>query len=61
MINNLEDFLSDRKQRVVSNGQRLSGAEIRAGVPQESILGTFLFLIYVNDLSNDFSMVFCSA
>ena len=52
IINILEDFLSDRKQRVVLNGQCLSWADIRAAVPQGSILGPLLFLIYINDLSN---------
>ena len=53
MINILKDFLSDRKQRVVLNGQCSSWADIRAGVPQGSILGLLLFLIYVNELSID--------
>ena len=41
----LEDFLSDRKQRVVICGQCLSWIDIRAGVSQGSILGLLLFSI----------------
>ena len=53
MINILEDFLSDRNQRIVLNGQRSCWADIRAGVPQGFILEPLLFLVYINDLSND--------
>ena len=55
LLETLTDFLKDRKQRVVLNGQNSSLANIEAGVPQGSILGPLLFLIYINDLPDNLS------
>ena len=43
-------FLSDRHQRVVLNGQSFKWSHIKAAVPQGSILGPLLFLVYINGL-----------
>ena len=53
MLEILIDFLKDRKQRVVLNGQNSSWANVEAGVTQGS--GPLLFLKYINDLPDNLS------
>ncbi len=45
------EYLTDRSQFVSLNGCNSEDSSVSVGVPQGSILGPFLFLIYVNDIS----------
>ena len=55
LLKRLRDFLYYRKQRVVLNGQNSSWENVNAGDLQNSILGSLLFVIYINVFSNGVS------
>ena len=55
LLNLFFNFLRNRKQRVVLNGQTSSRADVNAGVPQCSILGPLPFLICMKDLADSLS------
>ncbi len=51
----ISSFFQDRQQRIVVEGEHSQWVKVQSDIPQGTVLGSLLFLIYINNLPDNIS------